>query len=153
MITSVSSPSTQGGTTSISGNQVLYTPAADFQGTDTFTYTTEDGDGNVSAAVVRVTVTNVNDAPTAVDDMQTVLVDSMANTLDLLANDLTAPDPGEFLTITNVGIFQQVVPSSSPVTAARSPTRRILASAARRPLLTRSLMATEVRIPQRYPSK
>ncbi len=35
--------------------------------------------------------------------MQTVLVDSMANTLDLLANDLTAPDPGEFLTITNVG--------------------------------------------------
>ncbi len=56
MITSVSSPSSQGGTTSISGNQVLYTPAADFQGTDTFTYTTEDGDGNVSAAVVRVTV-------------------------------------------------------------------------------------------------
>jgi VCBS repeat-containing protein len=62
------------GTTSISGDLVLYTPDADFWGTDTFTYVmNQDVDGNAtpdgvdSTGTVTVTITNVNDAPVAVD--------------------------------------------------------------------------------------
>ena len=61
------------GTASISGDVVLYTPDADFWGTDTFTYVmNQDVDGNAtpdgvnSTGTVTVTITNVNDAPVAV---------------------------------------------------------------------------------------
>ncbi|WP_339762778.1 Ig-like domain-containing protein, partial [uncultured Hoeflea sp.] len=41
-----------------------YTPNAEFNGTDSFTYTVADGDGDVSApATVTITVNPVNDAP------------------------------------------------------------------------------------------
>ena len=60
------------GTTSVSGDLVLYTPDADFWGTDTFTYVmNQDVDGNAtedgtrSTGTVTVTITNVNDAPVA----------------------------------------------------------------------------------------
>ncbi|QRD53658.1 tandem-95 repeat protein (plasmid) [Pseudosulfitobacter pseudonitzschiae] len=44
-----------------------YTPNADFNGTDSFTYTVKDGKGGVDTATVNVTVTAVNDAPVAQD--------------------------------------------------------------------------------------
>ena len=47
----------------------VYTPAASFAGTDTFTYTANDASLASTPATVTVTVTNVdNDAPTAVND-------------------------------------------------------------------------------------
>ncbi|BCU76388.1 hypothetical protein llg_11030 [Luteolibacter sp. LG18] len=57
---------TQGahGTVTIVGSNVTYTPAANYNGSDSFTYTIADGiDGN-STATVFVTVTPVNDTPT-----------------------------------------------------------------------------------------
>lgn len=48
-------------------SSVSYTPNANFFGTDTFTYTANDGTTS-DTATVTVTVTNVNDAPVAVDD-------------------------------------------------------------------------------------
>lgn len=52
------------GTLSGSGNSRTYTPAADFNGTDSFTYRAVDDDGGQSApATVTITVTPVNDAP------------------------------------------------------------------------------------------
>lgn len=70
LLISVSDP--PHGTTSISGDVVLYTPDADFWGTDTFTYVmNQDVDGNAtpdgtnSTGTVTVTITNVNDAPVA----------------------------------------------------------------------------------------
>ena len=48
------------------GGDVLFTPAADFNGAATFDYTVSDGQGTASAAVT-VTVTPVNDAPVAID--------------------------------------------------------------------------------------
>jgi VCBS repeat-containing protein len=42
-----------------------YTPAANFNGTDTFTYRANDGTANSNVATVTITVTAVNDAPTA----------------------------------------------------------------------------------------
>ncbi|MBT2991250.1 MAG: cadherin-like domain-containing protein, partial [Candidatus Thiodiazotropha sp. (ex Ctena orbiculata)] len=46
----------------VSGNPV-YTPNPDFNGTDTFTYTIDDGNGGTDTASVTVTVNAVNDLP------------------------------------------------------------------------------------------
>ena len=60
-----------------------FTPDADFNGADSFTYTVQDnGTTNgapirkTATATVNVTVTEVNDAPTAVNDTTTVAEDS-----------------------------------------------------------------------------
>ena len=49
----------------VTGNPV-YTPNANFTGTDTFTYTISDGNGGTDTAMVTVTVGGTNDAPDAV---------------------------------------------------------------------------------------
>ena len=56
---------------------VGYTPAADFFGPDSFTYTLGDGNGGTATATVNVTVTDVNDNPVAVNDAATVAEDSL----------------------------------------------------------------------------
>lgn len=82
------------------GGTVLYSPARDFTGTDSFTYTVSDGQGGTASAIVTLTVVNVNDPPTARADFFTVTQDSSNNRLDVLANDSTLPDPaGETLSI------------------------------------------------------
>jgi VCBS repeat-containing protein len=45
-----------------------YTPNADFNGTDTFTYTASDSTGVSAETTVTITVNAVNDAPTAGED-------------------------------------------------------------------------------------
>ncbi len=45
-----------------------YTPEADFNGTDTFTYMANDGHDNSNVATVTITVTNLKDQVQAVDD-------------------------------------------------------------------------------------
>ncbi|MGH9459365.1 MAG: beta strand repeat-containing protein [Thermoanaerobaculia bacterium] len=86
------------------GTSLTYTPNADFFGADTFTYTISDGNGGTAAATVNVTVTNVNDDPIATDDAATVLEDSGANAVAVLANDSDGVDAGETLTI--IGVTQ-----------------------------------------------
>jgi hypothetical protein len=56
---------TQGsnGTVSFTASGVSYTPAANFNGSDSFSYTIGDGNGGSATANVNVTVTSVNDAP------------------------------------------------------------------------------------------
>jgi hypothetical protein len=44
---------------------VTYTPAANYNGSDSFTFTTNDGLLTSAAATVSLTMTAVNDAPTA----------------------------------------------------------------------------------------
>ena len=53
------------GTATIVGNQVQYTPPANFNGTATITYTISDGQGGTATATITVTVNPVNDAPVA----------------------------------------------------------------------------------------
>jgi hypothetical protein len=77
------------------GTGVSYTPNANYCNSpsgspDTFTYTLTPGS---SSATVSVTVTCVDDNPTAVNDAATVAEDSSANAIDVLAND-TDPDGG-----------------------------------------------------------
>ncbi|HWM42288.1 MAG TPA: Ig-like domain-containing protein, partial [Burkholderiales bacterium] len=73
------------GTVTFSGGAVIYTPNANFHGTDTFEYTVSDGE-DIDTGLVTVTVTPVNDAPVAVDDMATTDED-VAATIAVLAND------------------------------------------------------------------
>jgi large repetitive protein len=53
------------GTATVVGNQVQYTPPANFNGTATITYTISDGQGGTATATITVTVNPVNDAPVA----------------------------------------------------------------------------------------
>ena len=48
-----------------------YTPATNYNGTDTFTYQLCDTDADCSTGTVTVTITSVNDTPSATDDTNT----------------------------------------------------------------------------------
>jgi len=81
---------------------LIYSPASNYTGPESFTYTISDGTAT-SQATVTVTVVSANTAPTAVDDLSyNVQVSSTNNALNVLAND-TDPDVGDVLTITAVG--------------------------------------------------
>ncbi|KOY52684.1 Ig-like domain-containing protein [Polaribacter dokdonensis] len=83
-----------GGTLSVDNNQVLYSPAANFVGEDTFTYTITDDSGDTSSAQVTITVEAIvlqNSTPTAVDDAVTVNR-SEANPDQIVYIDVTAND-------------------------------------------------------------
>ncbi len=99
-ITSVTQPAN--GSAVIAGNNINFTPAANFSGVTTFNYTISDGNGGSDTATVTVTVTATNDNPDAVNDNRTVAEDSGSTVINVLANDSTAPDVGETLTVTAV---------------------------------------------------
>ena len=99
-----------GGTISFENNKILYTPAVDFVGTETFTYTISDG-SKTSTATVSVMVMastngggnngggNANSAPKAVNDAATTNINT-AKEIHVLGND---SDPeNDSITITNV---------------------------------------------------
>ena len=65
--TLVTSPRTARVTLASDGS-FTYTPAANYNGPDSFTYTANDGTAVSNIATVTITVTAVNDAPVAVDD-------------------------------------------------------------------------------------
>ncbi len=92
-----------GGTTSISGTGVIYTPQTDFCGDDTLTYTTEDQSGAVSNTgnIFLHILCSGNHAPVAVDDLLTISEDSSGNMLDVLSND-TDTDSGDTLTLSGI---------------------------------------------------
>lgn len=75
------------GTTAIAADgTITYVPAADWNGTDTFTYSVSDGVSTSSPATVTVTVRPVNDAPVAVADTASTGPDT-ATVVPVLAND------------------------------------------------------------------
>ena len=64
-ITSVQDPTH--GTVALVNGEVVFTPAADYNGPASFTYTISDGQGGSDTATVNITVTPVNDPPTTDD--------------------------------------------------------------------------------------
>lgn len=102
-ITAVSTPSHGTATRSTDNQRILYTPTANYTGSDEFTYTITDANGNSSTATVRMTVANTNDPPVALDDAFTIAEDAQAASLNVLANDSTGSDTSETLTITATG--------------------------------------------------
>ena len=84
------------GTVSGTAPTLTYTPAANYNGAETITFKANDGTADSNVATVAITVTPVNDAPVAVDDVVTTPEDT-AVTGSVLAND-TDVDAGTTLT-------------------------------------------------------
>jgi hypothetical protein len=91
------------GTLDLDGASVIYTPFADYNGADEFTFTANDGELDSNIATVSLTVNAVNDNPVAGDDLgQTPQYTPV--TIAVLANDsdvdgdtisVTSATPGE----------------------------------------------------------
>jgi len=97
-------------------NRVVYTPDADFNGIDSFTYVVVDADGaSSSVATVFVTVNGVNDAPVATNDAISTDEDT-AIAINVLAND-TDIDAGDAILPSSVAIASQGSSGSATVNA------------------------------------
>ncbi|MDA8744149.1 tandem-95 repeat protein [Rubripirellula amarantea] len=91
-----------GATASIVAGNVVVTPATNFTGDITLTYTISDGNGGTGTATVIVSVTPVNDLPVAEEDTISTLEDTTfpaSGTFNVLSNDFDAEGP---LTVTRV---------------------------------------------------
>ncbi len=102
--TIVSGPSH--GSLSGSNGSETYTPAPDFNGTDTFTYKVNDGSHDSNTATVTITVLEGNDPPNAADDSKTTTANTPLSfpSSDLTVNDNPGPanESGQTLTVTAV---------------------------------------------------
>jgi DNA/RNA endonuclease G (NUC1) len=92
-VTSVTDAGNAHGTVVLNSGMVTYTPAANYNGPASFTYTVcDDGttngaaDSKCATATVNVNVEAVNDNPVAVDDSATTNEDNSV-TIDVVAND------------------------------------------------------------------
>lgn len=93
-------PPLHGSASSINGNQILYTPYANYFGNDTLSYVICDTSGLCDTALVFVTVTGANAAPVAVDDNFTYSDTLNAVLLNVIGNDF---DPeGDSISITTL---------------------------------------------------
>ena|GEM_PF-1142958 len=87
------------GTLSGTAPNLIYTPNANYNGTDSFTFKANDGQGDSNVATITITVAPVNDPPVAVhDSVSTRYGEEIV--IDVLAND-SDPD-GDALTITAI---------------------------------------------------
>ena len=94
-----------GGTVEINGDGTLkYTPAPDFVGEETLTYTVIDGQGGRVEGQVTVSVASLDDGPVANDDSVVVEEGAPLVSLDVLGNDRVAD--GETLTVVSASSEQ-----------------------------------------------
>jgi hypothetical protein len=90
------------GLLSNSGSNYTYTPYANYNGTDNLTYKMTDGESVVSG-IINLTINPVNDNPVARNDWVSLPNTSSATVVvDVLANDDSASDVGETLTIDSI---------------------------------------------------
>ena len=87
------------GTVSVNSNgSYTYTPSANYNGADSFTFVTNDGSINSASKTVNITVTSVNDAPTDITlSSNTIAEDKpLGTTIGTLTS--TDPDAGDTFT-------------------------------------------------------
>ncbi|BED87955.1 hypothetical protein PspMM1_04230 [Pseudoalteromonas sp. MM1] len=97
---SITSLNADTGSVSSSGNNVVYTPEADFYGQVIVSYILSDGT-DTAAGTLTVNITPVNDAPVAQPDTATINEDAPETTIDVISNDTDA-DATDTLAITAV---------------------------------------------------
>jgi len=88
-VTAATVPAEQGTLVDNGDGTVTFTPAPDFNGTATISYSITDGNGGTDSAEHTIEVTPVNDDPVAVDDLETTDEDTPV-TIDLIGNDTDA---------------------------------------------------------------
>ena len=103
VVTGVTAPGHGTATVGDGGTHVLYTPAADFQGTDTFTYTIADDGGQTDTATVTITVTGQADPPAPLDDQADVPGGASKHAIAVLDNDSPGPLGTGTLRVCGVG--------------------------------------------------
>jgi endonuclease G len=95
------------GSLSGSGANRTYTPAPDYYGADSFTFTVNDGTRTSNTGTVSITVNPVNDAPSAANDAKSTNEDTTLQfpASDLTGNDSTGPanENTQALVVTSVG--------------------------------------------------
>ena len=97
---SVVSGPTHGALSGIAPN-LTYTPAANYNGADSFTYQANDGYDNSNVATVSITVTSVNDAPILGSISSISVLETTTATFTAIATD---PDvPANILTFSLIG--------------------------------------------------
>ena len=104
---------------------VRYAPAQDFFGSDSFTYTIDDGNGGQSTATVNVTVTAVNDAPVFTINLlsQTVQYSDPITTVNVSVTDVDDPVADLTLTVlSTVPAGLTVTPGIGSLTISGNPT-------------------------------
>lgn len=112
----VSNP--ENGSVSLSSGSATYTPNADFNGTDSFTYVVADDGGALSAgATVTLTVNGVDDAPRVADDTAEIL-GQVLHSVNVLGNDSDVDGSLNVTTVVIVDSPAQGVASVDPVTGA-----------------------------------
>src|SRR5919107_2304227 len=77
-----------------------YTPALNYNGTDSLTYKASDGKGGEATATVSITVHAVNDAPVANNDSATVDAGGIVG-VDVLANDTDVDNTNAQLSVSS----------------------------------------------------
>jgi hypothetical protein len=100
----------------------LYTPSANYHGADSFTFTVNDGNGGTASAVVSITVSSVNDSPTAdgqtvsvnEDDSIGILVTAADIDGDALSYSYTQPAHGSVNATGSTAIYQPAANYNGP---------------------------------------
>ena len=85
------------GVATIDNNQIIYSPAEDQFGLDSFTYIVSDGNGGSDIGSIFITITQVNNAPVANNDSASTEENEAVN-IPVLAND-NDPDAGDELQV------------------------------------------------------
>ena len=85
---------TQGsnGTVAVADSIATYTPNLHFNGSDSFTYTVEDGFGGVQTETVNITVNSINDAPTDIELSNSTVTENSDTSVALVVGQLSATD-------------------------------------------------------------
>ena len=92
------------GSVKLENGNVVFTPAKDFNGTGSFTYTISDGHGGTSTATVTVGINPVNDAPEAKNDQQTTGENNSLSGVVPAASDIdSAVNPNGYALVKDVG--------------------------------------------------
>ena len=97
---SIVNTTTNLGFVDIVDNKVQYSPIINSNGVALVTYTITDGNGGTATANLVINISAVNDAPSVSPDIITLIEDSPATLIDVLANDSDVD--GDTLTIINV---------------------------------------------------
>jgi VCBS repeat-containing protein len=124
-LTAVLATGPSDGTLSLNANgSFSYTPAANFAGSDSFTYRASDGTVPSSPATVTITVTPVNDAPrVVVAPGGTCGLDDRSGTINLTVSDVDTPA----LTLSASSNNQALLPNGNIVLAGSGASRTLMA--------------------------
>lgn len=80
----------------------VYTPAANYNGADSFVVTISDGKGGTTTSTINVGITPVNDAPDANADASSTPINTTINNINVLSNDTDVD--GDTLTVTGANV-------------------------------------------------